>query len=358
MKIITRYITYEFIRYFILCLIIFLFLYLVIDVTGKIDNFGEAGVSAGLAAIYFLYKIPRVIVEMMPIASVISAIILICLMKKNNEIMAMRASGIDIIRRTGTIIILSVCLVIVSFLISEIAVPYTISKSNKIWKIEVEKLDPGRFYGSSDLWYKSPDSIYWIKHFDGKKNTMQRPSFYFFNDQFILKKRIHGNKGIWKDGTWTIEDGIIQELQPDGNYSWKKFKRLRLDIPEPPEVFARGVKDPEDMSIFQLKRFSKKLLKEGYDNTKYQVDYYVKTSFPFITLVLVLIGIPVALNIGKGGVPLAVSIGVAVCLFYMICFSIFRSLGFAGILPPVFSAWAANLIFFMFGIYLTMNVDR
>lgn len=358
MKIITRYITYEFLRYFASCLFIFLFLYLVIDFIQKIDNFSEAEVSAGFAFLYFIYKIPRIIVEMIPVAALISTIGMLCLMKKNNEIMAMRACGIDILRVSGIVIIISICLIVASFLISETIVPHTISQSNKIWKVEVEKQDPEQFYGSSEIWYRSSGSIYWIQYFDSKNNTMRKPSFYFFDDHFSLKKRIHGKMGTWEDGSWIIEDGILQESLPDGDYSLKNFEKMRLNIPETPEVFVRGVKTPEDMSLLELKNFSEKLRKEGYDNTGFLVDYYIKISFPFISLILILIGIPVALNISRGGIPLAVSIGVALCLLYLISFGLSRSLGLAGILPPIFSAWSANLIFLLFGIYLIMNIER
>ena len=187
---------------------------------------------------------------------------------------------------------------------------------------------------------------------------MQKPSFYFFDNRFNLKERIHADNGTWKDGSWTVENGIIQEFQPNGSYELRKFRKLKLDISETPEVFIRGVKNPEDMNIIQLKRFSDKLYKEGYDNTRYLVDFYIKISFPFISLILVIIAIPIALNIGRGGVPLAVSIGIALCLLYIICFSFSRSLGLAGILPPAFSAWSANLIFLLLGIYMTMNTER
>lgn len=358
MKIITRYFTTEFIKYFFSCLIIFTFLYLVIDFIQKIDDFSEAEAKAGLIFLYFIYKIPRIIVEMMPVAALISGIVMTCLMKRSNEIMAMRASGLDIIRLSTTVLVLSLFLVAVSFLISEMVVPYTSSQGNRIWKIEVEGQDPAQFYGSGAIWYKSSRSIYWIRHFDGQKKIMRKPSFYFFDDQFTLKKRIHGINGTWQDGAWIIEDGMIQELQPDGNYDLKKFDKLRLDITETPEVFIRGVKTPDDMSIFELRNFTEKLLKEGYDNTRYLVEFHIKMSFPFISLVLVLTGIPIALSINKGGIPLAVATGVALCLLYIISFGFSRSLGLAGILPPIFSAWSSNLIFLLFGIYLTMNIKR
>ena len=155
-----------------------------------------------------------------------------------------------------------------------------------------------------------------------------------------------------------IQDGVIQEATEDGSYQVKKFDDLYLELPETPETFIRGVKRPEDMSYRQLKRHSLKVRKEGYDNTRYLVDMHMKISFPIVNLILVLTGMPIALGLKKGGTPLAVSLGIGICFLYMVTLGVSRSLGLAGLLPPVLSAWAANLIFLFFGIFSLTNVER
>jgi len=72
----------------------------------------------------------------------------------------------------------------------------------------------------------------------------------------------------------------------------------------------------------------------------------------------VLIGTPIALGERKGGTALAVTLGIALCFLYLVVLGVSRSFGFSGFLPPILSAWLANGIFFLFGIYLMSNVDR
>ena len=108
----------------------------------------------------------------------------------------------------------------------------------------------------------------------------------------------------------------------------------------------------------ELKRYSERIRQEGYDNTRYLVDMNLKIAFPFISFIMVLVGIPIALGIKKGGTPLAVSVGIGGCFLYMITLSLSRSLGLSGIFPPALSASAANLVFFFFGLYLMMSIER
>jgi lipopolysaccharide export system permease protein len=358
MNIISRYLAKEFIKLLLICQINVLSIYLIIDFILNLDDLLEAGVSISVMLAYCLYLIPYIVVQMTPIAIMISVIILFCLMKKNNEIMAMKACGMNILKLSQTIIVISLCIGFTLFLFSEIVVPYTSSKNIEMWTTKVKKRNPASFYGSNQIWYKGSDSIYWIKHFDSEKGIMEEPTFYFFDNTFHLIKRVDGQRGIWQDGMWKVEDGIIQEARDDGSYKLTKFNELFLETPETPETFVRDEKVPESMSYRQLKRYAGRVRQEGYDNTRYLVDLNVKIAFPFICLILVIIGIPIALGVKKGGIPLAVSIGVGSCFLYMLIFSFSRSLGLSGILPPILSAWTANLFFLLFGIYLMMNIEK
>jgi lipopolysaccharide export system permease protein len=173
-----------------------------------------------------------------------------------------------------------------------------------------------------------------------------------------LIKRIDAKRGIWLDGAWKLEDGIIQELQVDGDYRVKKFDTLSLAIPETPETFQKRVKKPEEMTYRQLKEYSETVKNEGYDNTEYLVEMGFKIAWPLISFVLTLLGIPIALELKAGSIPLAVSAGIGLSVLYMVALSISKALGLSGILPPFLAAWTANLLFTLVGIYLMMTVEQ
>jgi len=360
MKVLNKYITKEFIKLQILCQIIFISLLLMIDFVQKIDNFYEKGVTDPVVILsYFLYKIPYIMALMIPFATLISVIVLFCLMKKNREITAIKTCGIDIMNLIQTIIAISLFISLFTFVFSESIVPYASSKSNEIWDVNVNKQDPKRLHKSPEVWYKSTDAIYWIRHFDSAKNIMEDPVFYFFDKNFRLIKRIEAKRAIWQDGKWKMEDGIIQEMQADGEYKTLKFDNLIPDIPETPDTFRERLIEPEEMNYSQLKEYAEEEVKnKGYDNTEYLVDLGVKVAFPFISLVLTLLGIPIALQLKVGGIPLAVAAGMGLSFLYYVVFSISSSLGHSGVFPPFLAAWTANILFIFAGIYLMMTVER
>jgi lipopolysaccharide export system permease protein len=358
MKVLSKHIFKEFVKYFAIFETIFVFLYLLMDFLQKIDNFMEAKVSGAIVFFYFLYKVPFLIVTMIPPTIAITVIVIFSVMKNNREITAMKASGINLFGITKIFILAASVVGLFTFLTSEIVVPLASSRSNLIWRKDVNKLNPGLFYGSSQIWFKGPDRIYWIRNFDSNSQIMEDPVFYFFDSSFRLTKKIEGRRGVWESGRWKLEEAVIQESDEVGDYHLKRVGNLYLEIPEKPESFVKGLKKPEEMGYFQLRRFADEVRNEGYDNSKYLVDMNIKIAFPFICLVLVMTSTPIALGLKRGGTPVAVALGIATCLLYLFVLGFSRSLGLAGAIPPVLSAWLANVIFSLAGIFLMMHVER
>ncbi|MEW6664800.1 MAG: LptF/LptG family permease [Thermodesulfobacteriota bacterium] len=358
MKVLSRHLIAGFAKTFVVCEGVFLFIYLMVDFLQKVDNFIEARVAEGLVGLYFLYKAPFVAVHMAPPATAIAVIVLFSLMRKNNEITALKASGVNLYSISQTLALAAFGVAVLTFLISELVVPVTSAKVNRIWNKDVEKRDPGLFYGSNQIWYKGSDWIYWIPHFDSRKQVMADPVFYFFDRAFRLVKIVEGRRGIWTDGRWQLEEVVVQEAVDEGRYKVTRQDRLYLEIPETPESFVKGLKKPEEMSYWQLKRYAEAVGQEGYDNARYLVDMNIKISFPFIILVLGILGIPIALGLKKGGVPVAASIGVGVCFVYLLTLGLFRSLGLMGSLPPMVAAWLTNVLFLFVGFHLMMRMER
>ena len=257
MKILTKYLCKEFIRIFVLCQSIFISIYLVIDFVQKIGKFINAGASTGQTMLFFVCKLPYIIVQMAPVATLISVIILFSFMKRNNEIVALKSCGLSVLRFSYPIVVASMALAIAVLFLSEMVVPYASSRSFAIWNVEINKRSPATAYFRNHIWYKGADCIFYIRHYDSAAMIMDGPSFYFFDEFFHLIKKIDGRRAIWDGKKWIVQEGILQEAKGEGAYDVRKFKKMELVLSETPEVFLRVKKRPEQMSYRQLKEFAK-----------------------------------------------------------------------------------------------------
>ncbi|HOP48346.1 MAG TPA: LPS export ABC transporter permease LptG [Desulfobacteraceae bacterium] len=355
MGILSRYLLREFLKLFVLFLFAFLTLYLIVDFIQKIDDFNEAN-AHGLMLTYFFFKAPLIVSQMIPVTTLLSVIVMFSQMKKHNEIMAMKSCGMSIFKISKPVIAVSILLSISVFLFSELIIPYTSARSNHIWHVDLDKSKKEGIYGQNCIWYKGKDSIYWIGHFDSQNNIMKDVTFYFFDAYYKVKKRIDARTGVWNGDSWELKEGIIQKLCDDGGYDFKRFAKTDAEIPEGPEAFVRTVKLPEEMSYWQLKRYAEKVRLEGYDAAGYLVDMNIKLAFPMINLIMTIIGIVIALGVKKGGTPVSVSAGVVFCFLYLVTLGFMRALGISGVLPPGLSAWMANIIFLLIGVYLMIHL--
>ncbi len=354
----SRYLVKELFKFLILCLLVFTMIYLFVIFVGGIDNFLESKVSGRLVLLYYVYHLPYIVYLMLPPSALIAVIVMYSLMKKNNEISALMASGISLFRISRPVVAASCFLALFTFLLSETVVPYTISKANRIWRIQVGKEKPNLFYGHYQVWYHGDHSIIWIKQYDGSKKIMKDPTFYFFDQAFHLVKRVQAHEGAWINGLWKIRDGIIQEREENSEYKITAFKAIDLDLPETPEAFMREQKGSEEMGYWELGRFAQRVESEGYDATRYFVDLDLKIAFPFMVVIIVLMGMAIAMTLGKGRIALSVSIGIAALFVYILLLGISRSLGYAGILPPLLSAWLANGLFFFLAMYWMARAEQ
>lgn len=358
MKIITRYLYRQFFIYFFLSLATFLIIYLVIEFFGKIDKFIEASVPLDITFLYFIYQSPFIILQLIPVSVVISVMLMLGLMNKHNEVLAMKCSGFSMYNISYTLMGISVMIGIGAFFLSESIVPVTSSVSNRIWNSNVEKKNNRGSYKLSHIWYRGKKSIYQIRTYDKKSKIIEGITIFFFNKDFTLNKRIDARKAQWKNSGWCLNDGLIQDLSINGGEKLKRFLTYNIQLPETPENFERSIKSPEEMSFWELRKYTRKIKEEGYDSSQYRVDLNIKIAFPFICPVLTLVGIPIALRRRKGGIPFSISIGVGISFLYLLALGLSRSLSVSGVLPPLLGAWMANLLFSLFGIYLLFAEDR
>ena len=100
------------------------------------------------------------------------------------------------------------------------------------------------------------------------------------------------------------------------------------------------------MGFRELRAYTAKLKKEGYDTTKYKVDMWGKLSFPLVSLIMALLGIPFAIRHGRsGGVAAGIGMAVIIGVVYWIVLALALAMGHSGALHPIIAAWGSHLLF-------------
>jgi lipopolysaccharide export system permease protein len=346
LSVLSWYIAREFLIVFLLSIGGFNVIYLVIDFFQSIKKFMSYQAPAGLALSYYLLKLAEITFQTLPLTVLLSTLVTLGTLSRHTEITAMKANGISLYRITRPIIVISIGIAFVTFFGNEYLAPYAHQKSEYIMEIEVRGRDQKVSFKNLNIWYREDDAIYNFQVFDPEQNTLKGVTVYRFEKDFKLVERIDALEAVWQNDRWTFHDVTIRYFPKGGSMTVEN--RLSMDsfMEITPEHLKKVEKDTEEMGYGELKRYIARLRKAGYDATKYMVDLEIKLSFPFINLIMVLIGVPFALKTGRtGGFAAGFGISLTIGFTYWILISVSRAMGHSGILPPLLSAWSPHLLF-------------
>ena len=88
---------------------------------------------------YYIFMIPNLIQQALPIASLLSGVICMVLLSRSNEITAMRAAGMGPLRIGAPIAFGGLLLSLGSFIVGEFVLPITAKKVHYIKEVIIEK---------------------------------------------------------------------------------------------------------------------------------------------------------------------------------------------------------------------------
>ena len=125
-----------------------------------------------------------------------------------------------------------------------------------------------------------------------------------------------------------------------------------LELGITPEEIQKQARKPDELDFFSLSRRIIELKSNGVDTIKWEVTRYMKISFAFTNLIVVLFGIPLVLVKEENSLSFGAGASVFVIFGYYAFIKFGQSLGFKGIVEPMLSAWIGNALFILCGIVL------
>jgi len=346
MTILDRYISKEFGKLFLLICASFIFLYLIVDFFGRVRMFLSNDASLYQIASYFFFTIPMIASLTIPVAVLLASLMTFGSLSRHGEITAMKANGISLYRASLTPIIISVVISILVFLISEFITPYANRKAEYIRYVKVQKREAPGALKQNEIWYRGKKGIYNFKIFDQKTNTLKGITIHYLNQGFELTMRADAERAVWKKGKWVFYNVLVARSPGGKSPSLEWLKEGIIGLPEKPSDFNIFQEDAEKMGFFELKKYIGKLQSEGYDATRYLADMHGKIAFAFVSIILVLIGISFSLKSERsGGVMHSIGAGIIIGFSYWIVYAFAINIGRSGTVPPLLSAWLADIIF-------------
>ena len=364
MRILDKYIARYFILPFLYCLLVFVALYIIIDLFGRLDEVLKLNIHIPILWEYYMSMAPLIIIQTAPVASLISTVYVLGALNKHGEITAMRAAGISIHRILMPFMYIGLAVTILVFGISERILPQGMRKVESIKGNYLEGADKNKPVNKKAITnialYGKNNRLIFIDNFDPSSKTAMGITILQQDKKDNVSLKINAHRARWLDGKWLFSDILMYKLDDKGMVigSPEFFEEKMLDMEKPKDLISKG-SNYEYMNFHDLSNYirnfsgtSPKLI------ARLRVDLHQKISLPFMSIVVILIGSGFALRVrqrSKAGALLGIGMSIVIGFTYYAFMASFIALGKSGVLPPFISAHLANLLFGLMGITLIRN---
>lgn len=362
MRIIREYIFGEFLKPFIACFVLFISLYWIIDLFDNLDEVIKAKVPLFVLCDYYFSMTPFIFVNISPIILILATIFTLSAFNRHNEIMAIKAIGINLWSVIWIFLSFGILMSGLSFGINELVKPdsylHSISLREQYFKSSANQ-EKNHIMNDITL-YGSKNRIFIINSYDTKRQQISNITISENNKQNELVRQLVAKKAQWVEGFWVFYDCVITEYE-DGMVKSEPvhYEETIEIIDEKPKDFARADIQPDLMSYWQLKKYIRRLKASGFQADKELVIFYNKLAFPLANFIIIFFAVPFTLTRERSGnLFLGIALSILISFSYWGANALCLALGKIGVLPPFLSAWITNIVFLFVGIWMIENIKK
>lgn len=357
-KILDIYIIKKFLGTFLFALGLIVCIAVVFDISEKVDDFIER--HAPLKAIafdYYLNFIPYFANLFSPLFVFISVIFFTSKMAGQTEIIAILNSGISFNRFLRPYIISATVIAIASFYLNNWVIPHA-----NLVRLQFENIyikNPYVYRGRNIHRQIKPGEFVYFESYDNKANTGFMFSLEKFEEGKLVTK-LMADRITWDSLTqkWNIENYTIRHIN-GMTEELKKGIRLDTVLSIHPSEFNRRMNFIEAMDFSELNTYIKEEKQRGSEVIPfYEVEKYRRTSYPFATFILTLIGVAISSKKVRGGVGLQLGAGILLSFTYIMFMQVSTTFATNGNLPAVVAVWIPNFVYAAIAIYLLRKAPK
>jgi lipopolysaccharide export system permease protein len=358
-KIISRYIFKEIAIPFILILFVLTFVLLMGKILQIMDLMVNKGISVFVIAKLIIFLMPSFMMFTIPIALLISILIAMGQLSADNEITALKASGISLLQIYYPVAIASFLTFIFTIIISHFLVPqsnfatkrliFDIAQQNASVGIK-EKVFNADFKGILLYAEKIPVDGNYMEgvilsddRITDEPNTIIAKKAYLVSDMEAMTVKLR------------LENGSIHTVSRDlKNYRKIDFKTydVNLNLAGVITSLNEESKSSTDMTMSELLN---KMRKPGLDEaaiSELAIEVHKKFSIPLSCIFFAILALPLGIKSHRAAKSRGFSLGLIVVSAYYLLRIGGEALVETGRLSPAVGVWTPNLFFAVLGIYL------
>jgi LPS export ABC transporter permease LptG len=371
LRILDRYLLQSFLLPFAYCLIGFLAVWLIFDLSSEAPDFIENRVAPAAIGAYYLSQLPAIAVITLPVGLLLALLYCLGRMSQANEILAMLSAGVSLGRILTPFFAVGLAVTGVSTYLNHALAPQAEAKKQELLAEMEEgngKLEKRAFVlqhlfrnrTDNRLWYIERMPTHLGRPLEGVQ-VVQQDRADNITDKFYAHKATYD----FTHKAWIFQGAKIVHFTSAGDVASEAYpeKVTFTGWSETPWRIASSILEADKLSVPELHQY----LTLNSDFTAAQLapfrtylDY--RWALPWSCLVVVCVSAPLGVVYNRRSVVTGVAS--AIFCFFLILFlgNLFIALGRGDRIEPVWAAWVPNIIFAVVGLILlrqrSLNRDR
>ncbi len=375
MSLLTRYLTKNNI-FLLLCMLgSGIGIYLLVDIFERMDNFLGSSIGMGTVLLYFIFKLPSIVSQILPAIFLLSLVIQFCLMDKKRELTALQAGGVTPWVFVRFAIIYGLVWSLLQLGFSQVLGVSGEAASQAIWKEEVQKRSPDK--PIEGIWFTEKNYLVHIGKALPRSGTGEDLLVYRLSPDGMRVEEIIRAEHFYitQNGSSALsrlpdmpEEALkaAQEADAQGRHYWLLYKGSNVNTSrfsnEPFTTLALPFR--QDISAFvdaqmqsnksapisamKLYETITRLEHAGSNVEGLLTRFHSTFAYAFSLLVMSLLSIAITQR--------TTNLYLASCYALLLTFAFYvvntfsGTLGTNGKIPPLIAAWVADLAFFLLAV--------
>lgn len=329
--------------------VLFSIIWLAPDTMFKLTQYVFGGqLNVGQAAVMFLYHLPEVLQQTIPVAVLLGTVVLFQRLSQHYELVALLASGVSPRRILLSVLWVGLFFGALHATVNELIIPQTAPRLEKAYVSHNLKDLADRNFLFVEKNHQNQLSKFFMI------GQIQNPKLTDFIILYYDETPLHGvqishilrsRTGRWmpESNQWLLQDGIEYVLNDEGVYKEiRQFKEQQIRTDRyAPILLSYSRLNPMSMPWGQLRQYIK-LLKEGGQAQEvpyFEVRLWQKWSAPVATVIFAILGAILGMERIRTNRVYGLIFGAIVIFVYSILVPFSGSFGSLDILPPWVVAW-------------------
>ncbi|MBA4696894.1 MAG: LPS export ABC transporter permease LptG [Legionella sp.] len=316
---------------------------------GQLGDVGKGQFGLWQTTLYVLLQLPYQVYLFFPLACLLGTLVGLSIMANHRELIVMRAVGMSMVQITWIVIQTALGLILLVTVMGETVIPNLTH-----WAItkKAQAINGGKFLRTAQgIWLRHEQNFILVGLVLSHEMLADVYQFHFKQDgKMDFSRKI--DRVLYQNKQWEAYGISETRFQADKTIT-SHTAHAQWDTWLRPAVFSMSRREPDEMSLLELRRYLGTQIQSYRNVSNYQLAFWQRLAQPLTTLVMMLLAIPFIFGpLRSSSMGSKLVVGATVGFGFYMLHHFFGPVSQVLQWSPLFAAFGPTCIFAILGMVL------